>query len=1273
MFVQNVGQFADAARFYVPGAQGNSLWVTDDGLWLSFADTAPPQNEPIYTKAGDLHLKLTFPNANPAARPEPFDPLPTQVSYLRGGENRQPNVPVWRGIRYRNLYPGLDLELNSRQGQLTWQFIHRKTAATPTDPGDIRLRLDGADSLRVEGTYLIAVTSLGQIKLPLPTLARQPDPSGHHAIGPPRINALEVTAPFAPPHTPNSGPGSTSVQTSAYIAYSAFLGGSDDECVLNCVIAVDGGGSATIAGYTRSPDFPTTPGVLNRTHQGNTDLFVVKISLDGDRLDYATFIGGQRADFSSALAVDRNGNAYVAGYTASTDFPTTANALQPQYGGGFADAFVFKLNPNGTSFSFSTFLGGRNNDTAASLAVDRTGSVYLTGVTQSANFPISTDAFDRDLNNTSDAFVARLTPDGSRLHYAAFLGGNGREDSRAIAIDALGNAYVTGRTTSLDFPTTNTAFSTTRHGFADAYLVKVNPQGKRLVYASYLGGSSNDQTNGLTVDGRGQAYVIGSTISPDFPTTENAFDRTHDGGYDTFILKMAADGSQPVYSTLLGGSGGDRGYAIVVDDAGHAYATGFTYSTDFPTTSRAIDVIHDGDFADAFIVKLEPDGSGLSYATFLGGDSTDYGTAIAVDGQGSVYITGATQSAEFPAVGSTFGPSYGGRWDGFVTKLDIGSRERSTAFITGVIKDQQGEGIPGVVVSAGASGSTTTDPNGNYTLIGLREGIHTLTPLKEGYAFSPPRRTVSVPTSEGLQVFTAVAEGNPPAPFLDLPFDYGTSPARFLQALRDTDDGGWITSWFDHGYPDYAKNRNLILWDGNSRTKGLYNRSIGCYENRCYDDHNGIDITYRLFGENRQTRNGVEIRAAADGTVVASQNNCRNGNRRCGGGYGNQVIIYHPNGYFTQYGHLARVTVAGKAIKQGEPVGIMGSTGNSSGPHLHFGLYQDDGNGVWDGDEVDKPIDPYGWRGDEGDPWVLDREGPVSHYLWRYPLAQVKSFAGQQGAVLQDATGQIQVNVPPNALDGEVSMELFLGPVAGDPPGSRSVGRSFWLRLLQWLPTQTAQTQADISTVATALDEALTQPMTMTVGYTNAQISHLNINRMALSRWNGATRSWEKLPSQVNPAGRTVTAQSSALGNFKLHAPLICPADRVEPDDAYFASRGIDVDEESAQRLFDSPADEDWFYLVPEAGRTYLIETTQLGSGVDTLIEIYGVDARTRLAMNDNGGVGLASYLEWQAPGSGYYFIRVTQGGNSNHGCTARYALKVTVKAHQIYLPLILR
>jgi hypothetical protein len=383
-------------------------------------------------------------------------------------------------------------------------------------------------------------------------------------------------------------------------------------------------------------------------------------------LVYSTYLGTSEIDAGFSIAVDSAGNAYVTGYTHSTNFPT-ASAVQGTHGGGVSDAFVTKLNAAGSALVYSTYLGGSSDvDEGIDIAVDSAGNAYVIGTTFSTNFPTAGAIQGTYGGGNNDAFVVKLNASGSALVYSTYLGGISSDVGREIAVDSAGNAYVTGVTTSTNFPTANPIDGTLNSN--DAFVTKLNASGSALVYSTYLGGSSGfEEASGIAVDSAGNAYVTGFTFSTNFPTA-SPFQGTNGGGnYDAFITKINAAGSALVYSTYLGGISSDVGREIAVDSAGNAYVTGYTGSTNFPTAS-AIQGTYGGAF-DAFVTKINAAGSALVYSTYLGGSGEDVGFGIAVDSAGNAYVTGYTTSTNFPTASAIQGTNGGGA-DGFVTKIN---------------------------------------------------------------------------------------------------------------------------------------------------------------------------------------------------------------------------------------------------------------------------------------------------------------------------------------------------------------------------------------------------------------------------------------------------------------------------------------------------------------------------------------------------------------------------------------------------------------------------
>src|SRR6266576_5953846 len=388
-------------------------------------------------------------------------------------------------------------------------------------------------------------------------------------------------------------------------------------------------------------------------------------------ISYSSFLGGSGDDAGFAIGVDTAGNMYVAGYTFSSDFPT-AGALQPSRHGQANDAFVTKVNPI-TGLVYSTYLGGIDPDffhgeAATGISLDAQGDAYVTGRTYSTSFPTTAGALQTTFGGVEDGFVAELNPSGSALVYSTYVGGAGSDQATGIAVDAAGNAYVTGITNSTDFPTTPGALQTVYGGVTNAFVTVFGPAGSSLVYSTYLGGTGSAGANGIAVDGAGNAYVTGSTATG-FPVTPGVVQSTPGGGGEAFVTALNAAGSALIYSTYLGGSGGDKGNKIAVDAAGNAYVAGHTASTNFPTTPSAFQSTFAGGTIDGFVAALNSSGSALLFSTFLGGTGSDQGKGIALDAAGNVYLVGSTDSRDFPITGTVIPADTGGGNDAFVTAL----------------------------------------------------------------------------------------------------------------------------------------------------------------------------------------------------------------------------------------------------------------------------------------------------------------------------------------------------------------------------------------------------------------------------------------------------------------------------------------------------------------------------------------------------------------------------------------------------------------------------
>lgn len=487
---------------------------------------------------------------------------------------------------------------------------------------------------------------------------------------------------------PNAGPGKSTFDElaaqqptiSPLIVSSSLLGGSADDQINGVAVGPDG--SVYVVGTTSSADLPVTPGCFQRTVSANHNhVFVAKLDVTGRWILYLTYLGGSNADNASAIAVDSAGNAYVVGTTLSRDFPITNGAAQRNFGGAgiFGDAFVTKLDPNGASLIYSTYLGGSSDDGAAAVSVDALGQAYIVGSTRSRNFPVTAGAFQGayggDPGNVSgsggDGFVAKLDASGSTLMYATYFGGQGEDSVNAIAVDGSGNAIVAGGTTSSNFPVSVGALQTKYGGSAsgtasggDAFVAKLNPLGSALIFSTYLGGSGDDAGSSVETDASGNIYVQGATGSPNFPTSQ-ALQLSLAGKSDIFAAKLDPMGSTLLYSTYLGGGDDDFGVGAV-DAFGSVYLTGSTSSANFPLLHASQPYFGN---TDAFVAKLDSTGSTLVYSSYLGGSDSDFGAAIAHDAGGNLWLAGSTFSHNFPTLNAPQSVFGGGFSDGYLTRI----------------------------------------------------------------------------------------------------------------------------------------------------------------------------------------------------------------------------------------------------------------------------------------------------------------------------------------------------------------------------------------------------------------------------------------------------------------------------------------------------------------------------------------------------------------------------------------------------------------------------
>jgi len=663
-FEANRGQTDKDVHFLSRGP-GYSLYLTSGEAVLVLAKPNAGAKHDAKAPVKSVALRMSLVGAARKPVVSGLDEQTGKANYFIGKDPAKwrTNVPTYAKVHYRNVYPGIDLVYYGNQRQLEYDFV----IAPGVDPKKIVLAFKGADKVQIDSRGDLVVRAAGgDIRQHKPIVYQEIDGirqeiagsyvrKGANRVGF-EVAAYDTTRPL--------------VIDPIVLSYSTFIGAAGS-------IAVDADGNAYVAGGTGSSTLPTTAGAFQPTGNGGVDVFVAKLDPTGSSLVYSTYLGGSGRDSNGGITVDASGNAYVTGATNSTDFPTTADAFQPIFGGGStfqadfraSDAFVTKLNATGSALIYSTYLGGFDDDGASGIAVDTAGNAYVAGHTGCAqtsstpttrcanNFPITPGAFDTTFTVTGavSGFVTKLNAAGSALVYSTYMGAG----VNAIALDTDGNAYLA----SYFVQPTPGAFQTIPgdSSFADAGVTKLNAAGSALVYSTYLGGSGNESGSGIAVDAARNAYLTGHTSSPDFPTTPGAFQRTYGGSDsrpvfegDAFVTKLNPTGSALVYSSYLGGSSEDQGLDIAVDSAGNAWVTGSTFSTNFPTTADAFRTSASRTTSpgswDSYMTLLSPDGSALVYSTYMGGA---FVSAITLDAAGNAYVTGSAPSS-FPTTSGAF-------------------------------------------------------------------------------------------------------------------------------------------------------------------------------------------------------------------------------------------------------------------------------------------------------------------------------------------------------------------------------------------------------------------------------------------------------------------------------------------------------------------------------------------------------------------------------------------------------------------------------------------
>lgn len=713
-----------------------------------------------------IHMKLVGGNPEPAV--VAGNELPGHSNYFIGDDPSkwQQGVKHYAGVSYRDVYPGVNMKFHGEQRQLEFDFV----VAAGADAGRIRFGVAGAKQIKTDNAgNLILASAAGDVMLHKPVAYQEKDNTrqsvdarfaveanntiafelGNYdrsrelVIDPSVVyatylggsaeddgNAIAVDSSGNAYVTGQTKSTNFPTITGAYsgtnaggfdafvskisasgssLEYSTYIGGTSDDS--GNAIAVNSSGDAFVAGGTKSTNFPHTAGVFQTNLKGGLNVFVLELSSSGGTLTYSTFLGGSSSDVAFGIAVDSGSDTYIVGQASSPDFPVK-NPIQGSLNGSL-NGFVTKLNSSGTALVYSTYLGGSGDD-AFAVAVDSSDNAYVVGETQNSTFPVTpgvvqpTCASCANATPVDDAFVSVIKPDGSGFVYSTFLGGTSADEAFGIAVDSSKNAYVTGLTSSTDFPLQSAIQSKFGGGTEDAFVTELNPTGSALVYSTYLGGTGDDSGIAIALDASANAYVTGQTSSSTKFPLVNATQPVLGGANDAFVTEISAGGSQFLFSTYIGGS-------------------------------------------------LNEDTSASGNGAAIGG--------IAVDSAGAnIYITGNTDSSgssPFPTTSGAFQTSYGGGTDAFVAKFSTAASTANFTVTNGALSPSSG--APGVFAT---STITVTSLGGFNSAVALGCSISPAVANGPACAFTNPGAAVTPPAGGTVSALLNVATTNPSASLL---------------------------------------------------------------------------------------------------------------------------------------------------------------------------------------------------------------------------------------------------------------------------------------------------------------------------------------------------------------------------------------------------------------------------------------------------------------------------------------------------------------------------
>jgi len=569
------------------------------------------------------------------------------------------NVPTYELLNLGEIWEGVDLKLNAFNNNVEKLFYVKPY----THPQSIQIAIDGAEKLKVSPNgNLMVFTPAGKLSYSAPVAYQWINGEKHFAkakytLNEPGKNTYSfLVEDYNPKYELIIDP----------LLASTFMGDGGNDW--GNAIAVDESGNVFITGYSWSGNFPTTAGSFDESFNGVKEAYVSKLSNDLSTLLVSTFIGGSSWDNGLSIVVESTGDVIITGATGSTNFPIAGNAYDNTHNGGSNDVFVCKLDNDLSSIIVSTFIGGGGDDYGYDLTLDNAGNVFVTGRTESTDYPAN-GGYDNTFNGGfEDVFVSKLNNGLSALLASTYIGGSTDEGADAIVTDDAGNVFISGFTYSDDFPFAGMPFDSIHNGSGDIFIAKFNNNLSILSAATFIGGSNFEESHAITLDSAQNVFIAGYTGSFEYPSTTGVYDNTFNGNHDAIITKLDNDLTNIIASTFIGGADDDDCYGLVIEGAENVFITGISFSGDYPVTANAFDDTHNGR-RDIFVSRFSFDLSELLESTYIGGHDNDWALDLAIDDAGSVFVGGGTYSNDFPIEGSPYDDSFNGGEDVIIAKI----------------------------------------------------------------------------------------------------------------------------------------------------------------------------------------------------------------------------------------------------------------------------------------------------------------------------------------------------------------------------------------------------------------------------------------------------------------------------------------------------------------------------------------------------------------------------------------------------------------------------